>query len=78
MSPDAGQYLSTRLRKLRDEILGLADVGEQATSQSGDAGFEITDLIQQFVLSSLMVLDGSHRKSLSAFLATSRASRAVV
>ena len=68
--PDAGQYLSTRLRKLCDEALGPLDLSVEASSQSGDAEFEVADLIQQFVFGGLMVPEGSHRKSLAAFLAT--------
>ena len=71
MFPDAGQYLWRRLRKLCDKILGLPDLGVEASSQSADAEFEVADLTQQFVFGSRMVPDGSQRKSLSAFFATS-------
>ena len=71
MLPDAGQYLLSRLGKLCDEALGLPNLSAEAASQAGDAEFEVADLIQQFVLGGLMLPDGSHRKSLSAFFATS-------
>ena len=71
MFSDAGQYLGSRLRKLRDETLGLPNLSVEASSQSANAEFEVADLTEQFVLGSRMVPDGSYRKSLSAFFATS-------
>lgn len=71
MFSDAGQNLWSRLGKLPDEALHFLNLSVEASSQPADAELEVTDLIQQFVFGSRMVPDGNHRKSLSAFFATS-------
>jgi len=68
MTSNPGPYDDARLRKLNEQILDALDLDEKPAPQSLRAKRQVSRLLEQLQLGSLVVLDPDHLRSFSAFL----------
>jgi len=64
----ARSNLRTRFRELGDHLFGPLNLSKKTAPEPIRSKLKIADLVQQFLLGSLMIFDRRHRRRFSAFL----------